>query len=61
MGLAHLMASDTHSATGLRSPRLGVGIEAAADIVGIDCAMAMVVDTPLAILEDRPVCFTGPV
>ncbi len=57
MGLAHVMASDTHSPTGLRSPRLGVGIEAAAEVVGIDCAMAMVVDTPLAILEDRPVHF----
>lgn len=55
MGLAHVMASDTHSPTGLRSPRLGVGLEAAASIVGMDCAMAMVVDTPLAILEDRPV------
>ena len=53
--LAHVMASDTHSATGLRSPRLGVGIEVAASIVGMDCAMAMamVVETPLAILEDR--------
>ena len=51
--LAHVMASDTHSPTGLRSPKLGVGIEAAASIVGMDCAMAMVVDTPLAILEDR--------
>ena len=51
--LAHVMASDTHSPTGLRSPKLGVGIEAAASIVGMDCAMAMVVDTPLTILEDR--------
>ena len=57
--LAHVMASDTHSPTGLRSPRLGVGIEAAAGIVGMDCAMAMVVDTPLAILEDRAVEITG--
>ena len=55
MDLAHVMASDTHSPTGLRSPKLGVGIEAATAIVGMDCAMAMVVDTPLAILEDRPV------
>ena len=53
--LAHIMASDTHSPTGLRSPRLGVGIEVAASIVGADCATAMVVDTPLAILKDRPV------
>lgn len=60
MRLAHVMASDTHSPTGLRSPKLGVGIEAAAAIVGMDCAMAMVVDTPLAILEDRPAGSTGP-
>ena len=53
--LAHVIASDTHSPTGLRSPRLGVGIEAAAGIVGMDRAMAMVVDTPLAILKDGPV------
>ena len=55
MDLAHVMASDTHSPTGLRAPKIGIGIEAAADIVGMDCALAMVVDTPLAILEDRPV------
>ena len=53
--LVHVMASDTHFAAGLRSPRLDVGIEAAADIVGMDEAIAMVVDTPLAILEDRPI------
>jgi protein-tyrosine phosphatase len=51
--LAHVMASDTHSATGLRSPKLGVGMEVAASIVGVDYAKAMVVGTPLAILEDR--------
>ena len=55
--LAHVMASDTHSPEGLRSPKLGVGIEAAASIVGMDCAMAMVVDTPLAILKDQAVDF----
>ena len=55
--LAHVMASDTHSPTGLRSPKLGVGIKAAASIVGDDYAMAMVVDTPLAILKDQAVDF----
>ena len=53
--LAHVIASDTHSPTGLRSPKLGVGMEVATSIVGADYARAMVVDTPLAILEDRPV------
>ena len=55
--LAHVMASDAHSPTGLRSPKLGVGIKAAASIVGMGCAMAMVVDTPLAILKDQAVDF----
>ena len=59
MRLAHVMASDTHSATGLRSPKLGIGVETAASIVGPDHARMMVVDTPLAILEDRPVDFGG--
>ena len=52
--LVHVMASDTHFAAGLRSPRLDVGIEVAAEIVGMDEAIAMVVNTPLAMLEDRP-------
>ena len=54
-GLAHVMASDTHAPTGLRSPRMDVGLEAAAEIVGWDAASAMLTDTPLAILEDRDV------
>ena len=54
-GLAHVMASDTHAPTGLRSPRMDIGLEAAAEIVGWDAASAMLTDTPLAILEDRPV------
>ena len=54
-GLAHVMASDTHAPTGLRSPRMDVGLEEAAEIVGWDAASAMLTDTPLAILEDRPV------
>ncbi len=53
--MAHVMASDTHHAAGGRSPKLDVGLETAAEIVGLDAAMAMVVDTPRAILEDRPV------
>ena len=57
--LAHVMASDTHSPTGLRSPKLGVGIEVAASIVGADYARAMVVDTPLAVLEDLVVNVVG--
>ena len=54
-GMAHMMASDTHHATGGRSPRMDVGLNAAAEIVGFDAAMAMLVDTPKAILEDKRV------
>ena len=51
--LVHILASDTHFPDGPRSPRLGICIEAASSIIGEDAAMAMVVDTPKAILEDR--------
>ncbi len=54
-GMAHVMASDTHHAIGGRSPRMDVGLEVAADIIGLDAALAMLVDTPKAILEDKPV------
>ena len=49
------MASDTHAPDGLRSPRMDVGLDAAAKIVGADAALAMLTDTPLAILEDRAI------
>ena len=54
-GLAHIMASDTHAPDGLRCPRMDVGLDAAAKIVGADAALAMLTDTPLAILEDRAI------
>ena len=53
--MAHVMASDTHHAEGGRSPKMDVGLEAAAKIVGLDAATAMLVDTPKAILEDKPI------
>ena len=53
--LVHILASDTHFAVGRRSPMLLPGVEAAADIVGEAEALAMVVDTPRAVLEDLPV------
>ena len=52
-GMAHIMASDAHAPAGLRSPDMTVGLKAAAQIVGEKAALAMLVDTPLAILEDR--------
>ncbi len=54
-GMAHIMASDTHHAVGGRSPRIDVGLEAAAELIGYDAALAMLVDTPRAILEDKPI------
>ena len=54
-GMAHVMASDTHHATGGRSPRMDIGLEAAAEIVGFDAALAMLADTPKAILENKQV------
>ena len=58
--MAHVMASDTHHPDGKRSPRLGIGIEAAARIVGMEAAKAMVTDTPRAILNDEPVEVEAP-
>ena len=54
-GLVHVIASDTHYPRGRRSPELPPGLEAAAAVVGREKARAMVVDTPRAILDDRPV------
>ena len=54
-GLVHIIASDTHFPKGPRSPKLTPGVAAAARIVGPEQAQAMVVDTPMAILNDKPV------
>ena len=52
--MAHVMSSDTHHSNGGRSPRMDVGLERAADIVGYEAAQAMLIDTPKAILNDDP-------
>lgn len=52
--VAHVMSSDTHHSNGGRSPRMDVGLERAADIVGYEAAQAMLIDTPKAILNDDP-------
>ena len=49
------MSSDTHAPEGLRSPNLAIGLKAASQIVGEKAALAMIRDTPLAILEGRAV------
>ncbi|MBM3949347.1 MAG: tyrosine protein phosphatase [SAR202 cluster bacterium] len=54
-GLAHVMASDCHHASGPRSPKLTAGVAAATKLVGAEMAQAMVVDTPKAILENQTV------
>jgi protein-tyrosine phosphatase len=59
--LVHVLASDTHSPRGPRSPLLPPGVEAAAAIVGEERARAMVVDTPKAILDDLPVEVETPI
>ena len=54
-GLVHILASDTHFPGGPRSPRLVPGVEGASKIVGEERALAMVVDTPRAVLENGEV------
>ena len=51
-GLAHVVASDTHTPAGSRSPELSSCIRAAAAIVGEKRARALVMDTPRAVLDD---------
>ena len=54
-GLVHVIASDTHFATGPRSPTLLPGVEEATRVLPAERVQAMVVDTPQAILNDLPV------
>ena len=53
-GLAHVLASDAHSAHQLRPPVLGAGAAAAAELVGEKRARWMVEDVPAAILAGEP-------
>ena len=59
-GLVHLIASDAHFPDGARSPKLRLGVDAVQAIVGPERAMAMVVDTPKAILENLDVAIEPP-
>ena len=59
-GLVHVLASDTHFPQGPRSPIVTEGMRAAAAVVGEEAARRMVLDTPLAILENRPVSVATP-
>lgn len=51
-GLAHIIATDAHSAD-QRKPLLSGAVEAAASIIGKDAALRMVQDNPRAIIEGR--------
>ena len=53
-GLAHVLASDGHSASGPRGPVLSPGVAAAARVVGPARAQAMVTEVPQRILEGLP-------
>ena len=53
-GLAHVIASDTHTPGEPRPPGLAAGAEAAGRLVGAERAQAMVLSTPRAILENLP-------
>jgi protein-tyrosine phosphatase len=57
--LAHLIASDSHSARS-RPPRLSPGVEAATRIIGPERARAMVTTVPAAILEDDALTIEPP-
>lgn len=53
-GLAHVIATDSHS-IGLRAPVLSGAVEVAATLVGKERAMALVTTTPEAIIAGVPV------
>ncbi|MCH7652092.1 MAG: hypothetical protein IIB14_00320 [Chloroflexi bacterium] len=52
--LVHVLASDAHTPGAPRPPTLDHGVRAAASLLGRDEAERMVLEAPLAILEDRP-------
>jgi len=56
--LAHLIASDTHSAVGYRNPSLKEGIEAAKSLIGTERALQMVKKTPEAIVHNESILKT---
>ena len=59
-GLAHIIATDAHSRT-IRKPLLSDAVALAVSLVGKERATAMVVDTPRAIVEGRPILTEEPI
>lgn len=54
-GMVHVLASDAHGPPPRRPAALAPGRARAAALIGEEAARALVLDTPRAILEDRPV------
>ena len=54
-GMAHMLASDTHSPRPPRTPELGEVLQITTDIVGACKAQAMVNEVPRAVLCDQPI------
>ncbi len=52
--LVHVLASDAHTPGAPRPPTLDRGVRAVASMLDRESAEKMVLETPLAILEDRP-------
>ena len=53
MNLAHILASDCHSSSGDRSPNLDLGVAKCIELVGDVKTMAMVIDTPKLVLNNK--------
>ena len=53
--LVNIISSDTHSDSGERSPRMNDGINFASQIIGLEKVNKMVVDTPLKVIQDKPI------
>jgi protein-tyrosine phosphatase len=51
--LIHIIASDGHTARGIRTPLLSPGVAAVAKLIGDEAAHRMVEDIPQSILEDK--------
>jgi protein-tyrosine phosphatase len=57
--LVHIIASDSHTARGNRTPLLSPGVAAVAKVVGDEAARKMVEDIPQAILQDKAPSLDG--
>ncbi len=59
-GMAHIIASDAHSAAGRRPPILSDARDRAAALIGAPRAQAMVETTPRALLNQTPIQLPAP-